>query len=239
MGRSSLALLALSTVLLLATGCPSSSTKDGGDAGADSGPIGPDPLPGDALCAEFADEFCRANETCCGRPDEVYASFTACAREQRLLCQGEAAGFEYPMAIADEDILYNQGRVGAALERVTEAVIACSPIDFEEEILNGITGTVGVGGACIRVSCADGLACIGGTCVTQPEMGATCTVADGCGALRCRMDGTCQPFGGASDACDVDEDCVSRFCVSGSCEAVSADTAYCVRLGSPERPFAR
>ena len=209
------------------------------DAGpGDAGPIGPDPVPADALCSEFADEFCRANETCCGRPAEVYDTFTICAREQRQLCQDMVVGFEFLEAVDAEDILYNQGRIGSALERVSAAGMACDPIVFEDEILNGIMGTVDEGGTCVRISCRDGLACIGGTCQVQPEAGAACETDEDCGALNCASDMTCQPFGAAGAGCDVDDDCESRSCMAGSCEAFNADNAYCVR--QPEtQPFRR
>jgi hypothetical protein len=225
---------------IAACDCFSSTEKmDDDDAGTDAGPEGPDPVPADTLCREFADQFCRGNERCCGRASEVYGSLDDCTRVQREMCQNRAVGFEFPEEVMDETILFNQGRIGAALDRVTNAVDDCRPIDFPEEILDGFTGNVEEGGACVWVSCRAGLACVGGTCVPQPAEGTSCTADGECGALHCWSDGMCRAFAGPTASCDTDDDCETRLCADGICATSSADTTYCVRQDEERRPFLR
>lgn len=205
-----------------------------------------DPIPVNRICEAFADAFCRANGNCCMREAEIYPSFMECINDQLSRCSDAMLGFEYTDAVSNRRITYNASATGLALSRLGPMADMCQPIRFGDVILEAMEGTLTSGEACeVDAECADTYTCrldaLGENMVCRGYLheGDACMDDNECAPLELFCDGTCMARLANGESCERDEQCESLMCVDGTCEELTGDNAYCVRLDEPGRAFER
>ena len=207
------------------------------DAGNADVPPGPMPVRVEDLCMRAITVYCAANAACCSVAAEKYATLEECAADQRALCNDAARGVFRIESVEGGKLLYSQAAGRAAIDRLRAAGEACTPARYADELAAAFTGTLTEGATCERLECESGLACAGGTCVTEKSAGDPCDATAPChgDGLYCADDGMCAAVLGAGAACTAPEQCESGACVADTCGPFDADQAYCVVLDATDR----
>lgn len=199
------------------------------------------PVPMASICEIFADMFCTANERCCNRPEETYATHAACVSDQTSRCVDPTQPYELTDGLMNLRLDYNTAAMGERRAVVGSLSYDCVPVHFPSAIFEIMEGRVESGGECAATAeCVDGYRCLEGVCRLNLMEGQICAGHADCAPsdLQCAS-GTCATRLAVGESCTEDEECESLVCVDGACAEQDGGAFYCVRQSAPGRAFER